>query len=331
MSTQDDLKSRFVRFREQKYAMFIGLALAFVVCSLLLVFSPYLLCFGLLLVALAGYYIPYFFGLRDRKKLAIWGIVLILLLSIPYSISMVEGQKASANNLLRTSDGAMTNGTVEPFKGDSSTVHEVSELVTDQDYSDVRVIVYDVWTGITIYNRSMVPTNNSDGTLYTFTTTLQNRTEYGYWFIADDGDRYVTTSNMNYGPMHVTDGVYAHWMPLLVLALFIEVGLLYFLLLILGWWTDKSKARLAEMQKQRAGSAPSLSKEGQEEKFICSECGAEVPASAGRCPQCGESFDEEERPTPPVKEKEEFVCTECGATVDEKAKTCWNCGKEFED
>jgi len=28
------------------------------------------------------------------------------------------------------------------------------------------------------------------------------------------------------------------------------------------------------------------------EKFVCSACGAEVPADATECPQCGDKFDE---------------------------------------
>ncbi|KQM12607.1 hypothetical protein AOA80_01445 [Methanomassiliicoccales archaeon RumEn M1] len=63
------------------------------------------------------------------------------------------------------------------------------------------------------------------------------------------------------------------------------------------------------------------------EKFVCSECGADVPANAKACPQCGESFDDE----PQTSGKDKFECSECGATVDEGARTCWNCGKEFEE
>ncbi len=333
MSTQDDLKSRFLRFRENKYAIYIGLALTFIVCSLLLVYSSYLLCFGLLLVALAGYYIPYYFGMRSRKKLAVWGIILILLLAFPYAFSLVEGQKASANNPLSSNDGTLINGTVDPFNGDANTVHTFTVLVTNASYSDVRVVIFDALTGTLVSNNTMTGSEATGGTLFTFSGTLQNRTAYYYYFTANSGDGWITTKTANYGPFHLSDAeLYAQLLPRLILALFLEVGLLYFLLLILSWWTDKSKARLAEAQKKRGTSLPAPGKEGTEEKFICSECGAEVPSSASKCPQCGEKFDEsKDEPAAPVKKKDEFVCTECGATVDEKAKTCWNCGKEFED
>jgi len=333
MSTRDDLKSKFLRFRENKYAIYIGLALTFIICSLLLIYSSYLLCFGLLLVALAGYYIPYYFGMRSRKKLAVWGIILILLLAFPYAFSLVEGQKASANKLLTSEDGTLMDGTVDPFYGDASTTHTFSVLVTNGSYSDVRVVIYDYWTGNLVSNNTMTGTAVDGGTLYSYSGTLENRTEYYYYYMANAGGGWITTQTANYGPMHVTDAdLYAHWLPLLIFALLLEVGLLYYLLLILSWWTDKSKARLAEVQRQRASGLPAPGRGGTEEKFICSECGAEVLSSASKCPQCGEKFDEsKDEPVTPVKKKDEFVCTECGATVDEKAKTCWNCGKEFED
>ncbi len=330
MSTQDDLKSRFLRFRENKYAVFIGLALTFIICSLLLIYSSYLLCFGLLLVALAGYYIPYFFGMKSRKKLAVWGIVLILLLTLPYAFSIVEGQKATTDNLLSSQNGVLVDGKVDPTSGDASTVHTFSVLVTNSSFTDVRVIIYDVWTNTELSNNTMVGSSASGGTLYTYSTTLQNKTEYYFYFKASTGTEWIATSTASYGPWHVTDGdLYAHFLPLVVFALLLEVGLLYYLLFALNWWTDRTKARLANVQKQRA-AIPVPGKEG--DKFICSECGTEVPANATKCPQCGERFDEpQEVAAHPAKKKDEFVCTECGATVDEKAKTCWNCGKEFEN
>ncbi|MDH4123231.1 MAG: zinc ribbon domain-containing protein [Thermoplasmata archaeon] len=50
-----------------------------------------------------------------------------------------------------------------------------------------------------------------------------------------------------------------------------------------------------KMKVERAGAAtgkPETKKE--EETFICSECGAEVQASAKFCPNCGEPFEEDE-------------------------------------
>lgn len=331
MSALDDLKSRFLKFRTNRYAIYVGLALTFAVCALLLIYSSYLLCFGLLLVAVAGYYIPVLFGMKSKKKLAVWGLVLILLLAVPYTVVTIDMQKSAESVKIGTTDGSMTNGTVTPFYGNASTVHVFSVEVNNASYTDARVVVFDVQTNMVEVNATMERAGN-ESTLYTYTTTLTNQTTYGYYFAANTTDGYKATPG-NYGPIHADNtALFVHWFPMIILVLLIEVGVLYFLLLAMGFWMDRTRAKQAEMQKQR-GSNMTLppSKGGKEEKFICSECGAEVPSSADKCPQCGERFDESKEEPKPKDKKDEFVCTECGAAVDENAKTCWNCGKEFEN
>ncbi|MDW5563412.1 MAG: zinc ribbon domain-containing protein [Methanomassiliicoccus sp.] len=331
MSTLDDLKDRFLKFRANKYAVYVGLALTFIVCTLLLLYSSYLLCFGILLVAVAGYYIPVLFGLKSRKKLAVWGVVLIVLLAVPYTMFIIAQEKNAENIKLSTANGSMTNGTVTPFYGNDTTVHVFSVEVTNSTYSNVRVVVYDVQTSSVVVNATMEGNTSTNDGLFTYETTLANKSSYGYWFAADTNDGFKATSS-NYGPLHADDtALFVYWFPLIIFALFIEIGVLYFLLLIMGYWMERTRARAADKQMQQ-GPSDTLppAKGGKEEKFVCSECGAEVPSSAQRCPQCGERFDEPKDAKPKSK-KEEFVCTECGAAVDENAKTCWNCGKEFEN
>jgi ribosomal protein L40E len=281
--------------------------------------------------------------MKSKKKLAAWGVILIVLLSIPFSVMIIGEQKGSENVKLSTSDGAMVDGTVSPFYGSAGTNHTFSILVKDQNYTQVNVVIVDVWSSTTVYNRSMTSTDTADGRLFTFYADPQagtglNTSEFGYWFTADTGQKWVVTSGSNYGPIHVSDGdLYAHWLPILLFALFIQVGVLYFLLILLSYMSERSKAKVAQMEKEYGakGKLPPT-KDGKEEKFVCSECGADVPASADKCPQCGERFDdakgaEDAKPQTAEKGKDEFVCTDCGAKVDESAKTCWNCGKEFEN
>lgn len=329
MSALDDLKGRFLKFRSNRYAIYVGLVLTFVVCTLLLLYSSYLICFGLLLVALAGYYIPVLFGMRSRKKLAVWGLILIVLLAIPYTMATIEQQKNAENVRIGTADGSMANGTVTPFYGNASTVHVFSVEVTNSSYTDVRVVVYDARTNSIDVNATMEASQN--GTLYTYSTVLTNRTNYGYWFEANTGEGFKATRASNFGPIHMDDTeMFGYLFPLILVVVLIEVGVLYFLLLIMSFWMERTKAKVAEAQKQRPNVTLPSAKGGKEEKFICSECGADVPGSAVRCPQCGERFDEQ-KDEPKRPKKDEFVCTECGATVDENAMTCWNCGKEFEN
>ena len=86
------------------------------------------------------------------------------------------------------------------------------------------------------------------------------------------------------------------------------------------------------------------------EYIECSECGAEVPADARRCPKCGASFDEETEEVHVQVTEEElktevqaraaaetesegeyFECSECGAKVPADANKCPKCGAEFDE
>jgi ribosomal protein L40E len=126
-----------------------------------------------------------------------------------------------------------------------------------------------------------------------------------------------------------------------MLIVFYLVGVLFYMLIVLTWWMDSSKKKFDQKQAERLKNAPppvtgtGASKE-RKEKFVCSECGAEVPIDASKCPQCGEKFEDDgttqKAIAPPSSTKpEEFVCSECGKTVKASDTKCWNCGKEFDE
>ena len=58
------------------------------------------------------------------------------------------------------------------------------------------------------------------------------------------------------------------------------------------WQAEHAKEE-AEKPKTRTSKVPSLDATmgNVEEGFVCSECGADVPADATVCPKCGEKFD----------------------------------------
>ena len=96
-----------------------------------------------------------------------------------------------------------------------------------------------------------------------------------------------------------------------------QIGLLFYLLLVLTWWMDRSKAKMAEFDKARKQEKKGDDGQKVVDKFICSECGADVPMDAKECPRCGEKFEE-------AVERE---CPFCKAKVLESDVKCWNCGK----
>jgi ribosomal protein L40E len=78
---------------------------------------------------------------------------------------------------------------------------------------------------------------------------------------------------------------------------------------------DRSKNKIFEMEQKRAQTKERMVRD---EKFVCSECGAEVPADADKCPGCGEKFDDED-----------LKCPQCSAKLLKTDTKCWNCGRKL--
>jgi ribosomal protein L40E len=101
---------------------------------------------------------------------------------------------------------------------------------------------------------------------------------------------------------------------------FFNIGLLFYMLLILVWWMDRSRKKMeGEVKKREAAKAVAT------EKMVCSECGSDVPADAEKCPQCGERFDDAQKNAT----AEEKKCPKCNAVIFDTDKKCWNCGTEL--
>jgi ribosomal protein L40E len=99
----------------------------------------------------------------------------------------------------------------------------------------------------------------------------------------------------------------------------LQIGLLFYLLLVLTWWMDRSKAKMAEFDRARKQEKKGDDGQKVVDKFVCSECGADVPSEANQCPRCGEKFES-------AVERE---CAFCKAKVLDTDVKCWNCGKEL--
>jgi len=111
----------------------------------------------------------------------------------------------------------------------------------------------------------------------------------------------------------------------------------------------KERKRVKEEKRKPTGEGKKFV-----DKFYCSECGAVVDESMGKCPGCGEVFEPEIEDEPPAKipreekrgakgapvdsddENEEidggneFICSVCGAIVKESSDRCPKCETEFE-
>lgn len=343
MSSTDDLKGRFYKFREKKYALPAALLLTFVVCSLLLMYSA-ALCFGSLAAAIIAYYVPYYFGLKDRKKLAVWGLVLLIAISIPYGVKLVSDYQSFEGETVRSDTGKLYDGKVTPFNAVDTRTHNftvtVNNSIITPEITEAHVVINNYWLNRNFnspdLNRTMqsMALPNGDRQFY-WEGQLPEQALYAFRFTAFDNTTWYTTE-ITIGPIDLTSGtLYQNVIWGTIMSTLFSVGILFYLLLFMTWFTDRSKKRAAELQ-QSPGAPPSggskaSEAKGNEENFVCSECGAGVPADARSCPQCGEGFEEEGAPSAAGAKEDEYYCTDCGATVKGSDTVCPNCKKKFED
>ena len=154
--------------------------------------------------------------------------------------------------------------------------------------------------------------------------------EFAYWTTATGKQIY---SSASWGPIYADSGAVLStslYGGFLQVFLFTFIGPLFFVFLAMMWWMDRSRIKMEEKQKNMPKPAPKT-KPGEKEKFICSECGADVPAEAGECPQCGEKFDEEQKKDALDAKKVdgELKCPKCNNVVFTTDTKCWNCGQEL--
>jgi len=324
-------KERFEEFKKTKWAVPVGLVLTIIVCVVILITTWYM-CFSYAIIAILAFAIPYYFCMVDLKKLAIFGLGLFLILGVAFGVYSADYYKSLEGDAVWSPNGILTNGTMESMGGDTFQYKVLVENGTGSE--QVVVIVEGNWGSEITYNETMDPFGSptSDGQYYIKNLTLADNDLYFYGygtnFTGEDAEGWTYTYRGT-GPIRVpyTDFVVS-WILSDILVVFLNIAILYYILLGIVFWTKSSKRRYAEMQKERDQLAlPKEEPPGSEERFVCSNCGVEVPPDAKECPQCGEPFDDEED-----KREEplgEMKCPECGATLTENDRKCWNCGKKL--
>lgn len=60
---------------------------------------------------------------------------------------------------------------------------------------------------------------------------------------------------------------------------------------------------------------------------VCANCGTIRLPGNKYCPQCGQEYPQEEKPTPTIKKK--MTCPKCGIAIREGASFCGNCGERI--
>jgi ribosomal protein L40E len=151
---------------------------------------------------------------------------------------------------------------------------------------------------------------------FSYNTTLStpiNQFNYtiqinGQWIYAGDRE---TEGSLYFVQGPIFTNSWAVAMPVIPYAVqyvFIYVFGPYAIILGMIWWTRRARrmrrqqmekweaerTKLDEAKPKDVSKVPSLSSamgKGTEDTFVCSECGADVPADATVCPKCGEKFE----------------------------------------
>ena len=313
-------KESFNSFKKQKYAVPMGLALT-VLLTLALTLYAISLCFVPMLIALVAYGIPYYFGLKSRKKLAVFGTVLIVLLGVVFGLNIYYYIQGYSGEITHSQNNELIAGQVTPLKGlPTDSYNFTVEVVNGTSVSIVYLLAIN-GASTTTLNYSMTYAG-MDGSNAIFSKTLGNLSEGIYQFQYQGlipGGNVLTNAAL--GPIAMSmDGVLQSYLyyGVVFIGLF-QIGLLFYLLLVLTWWMDRSKAKMAEFDKARKQEKKGEDGQKVVDKFICSECGSDVPIDAKECPRCGEKFEE----------SVERECPYCKAKVLESDVKCWNCGKDL--
>jgi ribosomal protein L40E len=323
--------------RNQKWSVPVGMAITALLSLLLLLYTASWLCFAPILIALVMYFLPVFFGLKDKKKLAVFGIILLLVLSIAYGMFQASALQSMSAPNMNSSDNVLTNGTVTPIITNPGTALNFTVQLNGGNASSMVNVYMIQWPlGGTLLNYSMTNMGliPGAGNSYLYQLTSTNLTpgiyEFAYWTTATNKQVYSAAS---WGPVYADSGtvlttsLYGGFLQVFI---FTFIAPLFFVFLAMMWWMDRSRVKMEEKMKKNPPMAPKA-KPGEKEKFICSECGADVPAEASECPQCGEKFDEEQKKDAMEAKKAdgELRCPKCNNVVFNTDTKCWNCGQEL--
>jgi ribosomal protein L40E len=222
-----------------------------------------------------------------------------------------------------SADTHLTQGTVTPFRGSGSDIYNFTVTVTSENVSassEVWVNLYDYFN--TNYLKRINLTNSfngtSEGSMVFYERVELSNSIYRHTFNYNQSVDTVVTTRTGWGPTMLSEsellGLELYYNTLYVV---VNVGLWFAVVIMATWWMESSKKKVEAVQKQKKEAEAKVS----QEKFVCSECGADVPVDAKECPQCGERFEDEARG--PEK------CPSCGKEAAPGATNCWNCGKEL--
>ncbi len=334
--SEEQPQSKAVAFMQSKYAVPVGLVLALAISAFLLVGErDGTLCMATLLIAVAGYIIPRNFGLRDIKKLMVWGVAFVMIVTSMAFFMSWSYYEDGASGPVSSADGELVDGWVSPYGIAEDGVYNYTVTVHG-NLSDVRVhvgviqVMYlEAAAGDLLENHSMsrIEQLPDGGEVYSVLVPLDEGEIYFFYFSAENED-YRTSDGEGPNTKGPMDAAWFYFTQNFN-NIFTLVGLPFFFLAFISWWMRRNIDRAVERMEEQGRIPP---REGRP----CVKCKTPLSKDAETCPGCGREIPQYIPPPQMAKEEpepkeDEFVCSECGATVDDEATFCPSCGEEFED
>lgn len=329
---QELIKNQFEKFKKLPYEIpaAVAIALAALVYFLVATYAS-TNCFAPLLTPLVLLGLLWYFDTKSVKKLFIIGVVAGFVFAGAGMYARLSMDNHTLGFVATSEDNlALTNGTMEPLRGDAQTIHYYNITVRNASgipviENEVRVLIISIgFPNSALENRSLAKVSeervNESGKIfwvahYSYSTTTPHPYNY-YFFNVKVNDTWILGADYSTGSARLLSGPLFQDSPTVVGALvlpsifqvFISTFPVYAILVLMIWWTrrarrmreDQIKKYQEEREKEEAeapakgkAKTPSLQKAMglEEETFVCSECGADVPADATVCPKCGEKFD----------------------------------------
>lgn len=263
------------------------------------------------------------FNIKDIKRMFIAGAVACLLFSGITLWYYTDAYQHLQDEAASSESGVLSDGRVTPLYGDDEVVYNYTLTINLRNSSftveEVSTVIFDVgYPAGETKNYTMTLANRSDDNLtlgYYYATSLSHPVNAFMFWAKINGSWEVAWNYNNEVPLvgpvfKDTWAVAGALATVAVMQSYLGFLPIYGLFILMIWWTRRARRmrekalekweterakETAEAPKDKGARAvPSLSKAmgmSSDDSFVCSECGADVPADATVCPKCGEKFE----------------------------------------
>lgn len=281
--------------KKTKWFKPIYITITILLCTLFLFLGT---CFIILMIPFTMFIVPYWFGERNPKALALAGVIVIVALGLISGIFWAH-YTFNQEPMVLGSGGAqplLSEGKVLPFRGGPGVSFNYTVMYTNLSNSLPIQVTVNVST-ITLEKRDsdsflmhqVYPSDNntSDGKEYYYAITSADLSEgiHIFHFAVEASQGVWTETSTGAGPISSPFTVFLGFFLVYSFLNMIFMGALFYLFLMLFWWTRRAKVKRREWE---------VALKEKQEEYTCTNCGADVAFDAVKCPKCGAEFEKEE-------------------------------------